>query len=143
MSPGRGRCDASLATSLPAGCRAKRARGSSGPVRTRAPGLVDGLGALGAGAALGDHQRADCLDGAVPALGGAAGPDGLGGPRGADGVEWVGLVLAALVLPVGAVHFDDPDGGCGDVPGQAGAVAAGALDPDQADGPEPAQPAPG
>ena len=37
--------------------------------------------------------------------------------------------------------LDDPDAGGRDVAGQAGAVAAGALDPDQADGPEPAEPA--
>jgi hypothetical protein len=87
------------------------------------------------------HQRADRLHGAVPALGRAAGPAGLGGPGSADGVEGVGLALAAAVLPVGAVHLHDPDTGHADVAGQAGAVAAGALDPDQAHRPEPAQPA--
>jgi hypothetical protein len=49
--------------------------------------------------------------------------------------------LTAAVLAVGAIDLDDPDAGGCDVAGQAGAVAAGALDPDQADGPEPAQPA--
>jgi len=49
--------------------------------------------------------------------------------------------LPAPVLTVGTVHLDDPDAGGRDVAGQAGAVAAGALDADQADGPEPAQPA--
>jgi len=52
-----------------------------------------------------------------------------------------GLALPAPVLAVAAVHFHDPDTGGGDVAGQPGAVAAGALDPGQADGPEPAQPA--
>src|SRR6266566_8216561 len=52
-----------------------------------------------------------------------------------------GLALPAPVLAVGAVDLDDPDAGGGDVAGQAGPVAAGALDADQADGPEPAQPA--
>src|SRR5689334_11991864 len=52
-----------------------------------------------------------------------------------------GLTLAAAVLAVRAVHFHDPDAGCGDVAGQARAVAAGPLDADQGDGPEPAQPA--
>jgi Aldo/keto reductase family len=37
--------------------------------------------------------------------------------------------------------LDDPDPGRGDVAGQARAVAAGPLDADQGDGPEPAQPA--
>jgi hypothetical protein len=43
-------------------------------------------------------------------------------------------------LPVGSVDFDDADPGRRDVPGQPGAVAAGALDPDQVHGAEPAQP---
>ena len=112
-----------------------------GPGHDQGPGLVDRLGPLGAGAALGDHQRADRLDGAVPALRRAAGPAGLRGPGGADGIERVGLALPAPVLAVGAVDLDDPDTGGGDVAGQAGAIAAGALDTDQADRPEPAQPA--
>jgi hypothetical protein len=37
--------------------------------------------------------------------------------------------LPAAVLAVGTVHLDDPDAGRGDVTGQAGSVAAGALDP--------------
>jgi hypothetical protein len=53
----------------------------------------------------------------------------------------VGFALAAAVLAVGTAGFHDPDTGCGDVAGQAGAVAAGPLDPGQAYGPEPAQPA--
>jgi hypothetical protein len=72
------------------------------------------------------------------APGGAAGQ---GRPGGADRVQRVGLALAAAVLPLRAVDLDDADPGCGDVPGQAGAVAAGALDADQADGAEALQPA--
>ena len=113
----------------------------AGPGHDQGPGLAGGLGPLGAGAALGDHQRADRLDRAVPAFRRAAGPAGLRGPGGADGVERVGLALPAAVLAVGAVDLDDADAGGGDVAGQAGAVAAGALDAGQADGPEPAQPA--
>jgi len=112
-----------------------------GPGHDQGPGLAGGLGPLGAGAALGDHQRADRLDGAVPAFRRAAGPAGLGGPGGADGVERVGRAWPAPVLAAGAAGLDDPDAGGGDVAGQAGAVAAGALDAGQADGPEPAQPA--
>ena len=47
------------------------------------------------------------------------------------------FALPTPVLPVGTVHLDDPDTGRGDVTGQAGSVAAGPLDPDQADRPEP------
>jgi len=43
-------------------------------------------------------------------------------------------------LPVGAVHLHDPNTGGRHVPGQAGAVAAGAFHPDQLHGPEAAQP---
>ena len=141
MLPGRGRSDA-----MPLTRAATRVPGEPGPQvigagHEQRPGLVDGLGPLGAGAALGDHQRPDRLDRAVAALRRAAGPPGLGGPGGADRVQRVGLALPAAVLAVGAVHLDDPDAGRGDVAGQAGAVAAGALDPDQGDGPEPAQPA--
>jgi hypothetical protein len=105
------------------------------------PGLADGPGAFAGGAAPGDHQRADRLDGAVPAPGRTAGPAGLRGPGGADRVERVGLALPAPVLPAGADCLDDPDAGCGDVAGQAGTVAAGSLDTGQGDGAQPAQPA--
>src|SRR6266481_3946959 len=111
-----------------------------GPGQDQGPGLVDRLGAFPGGAALGDHERTDRLDGTVAALGRAACPAGLGRPGSADGVEGIGLTLPAPVLPVRAVDLDDPDTGRGDVPGQARAVASGAFDPDQADGPEPAQP---
>jgi hypothetical protein len=120
--------------------------GEPGPQIIRAgqdqgPGLVDRPGAFSCGAAPGDHQRADRLDRAVPALWRAAGPAGLRGPGRADGIQRVGFALPAAVLAVGAVHFHDPDAGRGDVPGQASAVAAGPLNADQGDGPEPAQPA--
>ena len=91
-----------------------------GPGQDQRPGLVDRLGPLGTGAALGDHQRADCLDGAVPAFRRAAGPAGLGGPGGTHRIQGIGLALPAAVLPVGTVHLHDPDAGRGDVPGQAG-----------------------
>ena len=47
----------------------------------------------------------------------------------------------ALVTEPKLLLLDDPDVGRGDSPGKARAVAAGPLDPDQGDGPEPAQPA--
>jgi hypothetical protein len=75
------------------------------------PGLVDCLGPLGAGAALGDRQRPDRLHGAVAAFRRAAGPAGLRRPCRADGVQRVGLALAATVLAVGAVYLDDPHAG--------------------------------
>ena len=133
----RRRRDGAAAPRVSATRRGRGVPGEPGPQvigagQDQGPGLVDRLGPLGAGAALGDHQRPDRLDRAVPALRRAAGPAGLRGPGGADRVQRVGLALPAAVLPVGAVHLDDPDAGRGDVAGQARAVAAGPLDPDQA-----------
>jgi hypothetical protein len=105
------------------------------------PGLVDSPGAFSRGAAPGHHQGPDRLHGAVPALRGAASPAGLRGPRRADRIQRVGLALPAPVLPVRAVHLDDPDTGRGDIAGQARAVTAGPFDAGQAHHPEPAQPA--
>src|SRR5260370_37812853 len=100
--------------------------GEPGPQVIRAgqdqgPGLVDGPRAFSGGAAPGDHQGPDRLDGAVPALGRAAGPAGLRGPRGADRVQGVGLPLPATVLPARAECPGDPDAGRGDVAGPPGA----------------------
>jgi hypothetical protein len=63
-------------------------------------------------AALGDHERANRLDGTISALGCTAGPTYLGGSGGADSIERVGLALPAAVLRVGAVDLDDPHGHC-------------------------------
>ena len=90
---------------------------------------------------LGGHQRGIASTEPTPALRRTAGPAGLRGPGGADRVQRVGLALPPPVLAVRAVHLDDPDARCGDVAGQPGAVTASPLDPDQAHGPEPAQPA--
>src|SRR5262249_20546746 len=69
-------------------------------------GLVDGLDPLGAGGALGDHQRADRLHLAIPAFRGTAGAAGLSGTGGADRVERVRFALTPPVLPVRAGHLD-------------------------------------
>jgi len=120
--------------------------GEPGPQVIRAgheqrSGLVDGLGPLGTGAALGHHQRPDRLHRAVPALGCPGRPPGLRGPRGADRIQRIRLALAVAVLPVRAICLHDPDAGRGQIPGQARPVAAGALHAGQGDGPESGQPA--
>src|SRR5262249_39677006 len=78
---------------------------------------------------------------AIPALRRAGRPAGLRSPRRADRIQRVGLARPVPVLPIGPVYLDDPDAGRGQVPGQARAVTAGALDADQGHLPEPAQPA--
>ena len=55
-----------------------------------------------------------------------------------DRIQRIGLALPVPVLPVRLHH---PDTGCGQVPGQARAIAAGPFDTDKSDVPEPAQPA--
>jgi hypothetical protein len=103
-------------------------------------GLVYRLGALGAGAALGDHQRPDRFDGAIPALGGTSSPARQRCSSCAHGVEGVGFARSAAFLTIAAVNLHDPYAHRGHVAGQAGAVAAGALDADQYDRTEASQP---
>ena len=91
--PGRGRSDARLGDQGSGGVAGEAGSQVIGAGQDQGPGLVDRLGPLGAGAALGDHQRPDRLDGTVPALRRAAGPAGLRGPGGADGIERVRLAL--------------------------------------------------
>jgi len=95
----------------------------------RGSGLVDRLGSLAAGAALGDHERADRLHHAVATLGCTAGSARLGCSGRADRVERIGLALTPTILTIGAVNLDHPDVGGLDVAGQTGAVAAGSFDP--------------
>jgi hypothetical protein len=63
------------------------------------------------------HQRPDRLDGTIAALRRAAGPAGLRGPGGADGIEGVRLARPAPVLAVRAAGPGDTDAGVGDVAG--------------------------
>ena len=74
------------------------------------------------------------------ALGSATGLAGLGGRGGADRIQRVGPAGPAPVLPASAVDLHDPHTSSDDVVGEAGAVAAGAFDADQAHRPEPAKP---
>src|SRR5260370_422957 len=93
---------------------------------------------------LGPQARGGGFRGEYGAGGGGRGggvPRGDARGAGAGEAERVVLALPAPVLAVGAAGLDDPDAGGRDVAGQAGPVAAGALDAGQADGPEPAQPA--
>jgi len=90
-----------------------------GPVTIRDRACY-GLDPLGTGGALGDHQRPDRLDLAVPPFRPAACPAGLRRAGGADGIQQVGLALTAPVLPVGAVGLNNPDADSGNVEGQAG-----------------------
>jgi len=71
-----------------------RMPGEPGPQVIRAghdqrPGLVDGLGPLGPGAALGHHQRPDRLHRPVASLRRPGRPAGLRGPRRADRIQRV------------------------------------------------------
>src|SRR6185437_8608644 len=141
VAPGRGRSAASSLTSPAAVCRANRARRSSGPVTIRALAWL--IVWVRSERALRLATISARIASTAPSrpLGRATGPARLGRPGRADRIQRIGLALPAAVLAVGAVHLDDPDAGRSDVAGQASAVTAGSLDPDQADSPEPAQPA--
>ena len=105
------------------------------------PGLVDRLGPLLAGAALGHHQRPDRLHRPVAAPRRPRRSPGLGGPGRADRIQRIGLALPVPVLPVRAIHLHHPHPGRDQIAGQPGPVAAGALDAGQSEVPETAQPA--
>jgi hypothetical protein len=114
---------------------------SSGAGDDQCSGLVDCLGALRPGGALGHHQRPDRLYPAITSPGRSRCTARQGRLRGADRIQRIGLALAPPVLPVRPVHLDDPDPSGADVPGQARTVTASALDADQADRAEALQPA--
>src|SRR5215510_3717027 len=140
MLPGRGRSPDSSATSSAGPCPVNRPRMSSGPVMISARAwLIVWVRCARAVrlATIRARIASTCPSRPRGAPGRTAGLRGAGG---ADRVQRIGLARPAPVLPVRAVHLDDPDPGRGYVPRQPGAVTAGALDADQAHGAEPAQP---
>ena len=78
---------------------------------------------------------------AVSVLCGAPRSTGLRRPGGLDGVEGIGLARPTPLLAVRPIDLDDVDAVGLQVTGEPGAVAASALDADQGDGSEAAQPA--
>ncbi len=88
------------------------------------------------GAAARDAQGADGLHHAAAGLGQPAGASGLHRPRGSLGVERIRLAALTALAPVGAVHLEHDDAPRRQAARQAGAIAAGALDPDPIDGAE-------
>jgi hypothetical protein len=113
----------------------------SGPVRISARAWLIVWVRWARAVRLDGHQRPDRLHRAVTSSWRSGRPAGLGGAGSTDRIERVGLALAAPVLPVRAIHFHDPDPGRRNVPGQARAIAASPLDPDQAHRAEAVQPA--
>jgi hypothetical protein len=102
---------------------------------------VDRRGPIPAGRALGHHQRADRFDVSVASLRQAAGSARQGRSSGGDGVERVGLPGLAAGGTICPVDLEDGDAEAGEVAGEAGAVAARALDPDPLHAAEAAEPA--
>ena len=96
-----------------------------------------------------DHRRGACfpgriprdlelpghLDDTVPGFGGRGRLARQHGPGGALGIDGVGLADGAARVPVPPIHFDDPMPRAADRAGQAGAIAAGALDAKRLDPP--------
>ncbi len=103
--------------------------------------LVEGLGAGLARREPREAQHPHGLDVSVSGLGLARGVTGLRGAGRGDRVLGVALAAPAAALTVRAIHLDHPDPLAVQVPGQARAIGAGALHPDQVHLPEAAQPA--
>ena len=109
-APGRGRSDVRLVTRLAVACAANRARRSSGPVTIRARAWL----------IAGGSKRA-LRPSAISARTASTAPSRpFGAPRALPdcaaraaltAFQRVGFALAAAVLPVGAVHLDDPHAG--------------------------------
>lgn len=98
------------------------------------------LGRLGR--AFGHHQSPDRFHVPVAGLGRPQLPFTLSCSSGLDGVDHVGLALAASLLAVRAVHLDHLDTGPAQVAGQRGPVRTGALHPhlgERTEGPQPPQ----
>ena len=90
--------------------------------------LVDGPDPLLACAAPGDAQHPDGLHTAASCLGQSLGPPRQGGSSRFHRVDGIGLARPTALLAVRAVYLDDAHVVVVKVTGQAGAVAAGALD---------------
>jgi hypothetical protein len=102
--------------------------------------LQRGAAALDRGGA-GQAQHPQRLDLAVLGLGDAGTPAGQGGAGGVLGIDGVVLATPAPVRAVGPIDLGDLDPSLAKMAGDPGAVAASALDPDQAHVAEAAQPA--
>ena len=82
-----------------------------------------------------DLELPDHLDDTVPGFGGRGRLARQHGPGGALGIDGVGLADGAARVPVPPIHFDDMMPRAADRAGQAGAIAAGALDAKRLDPP--------
>ena len=92
--------------------------------------LDDGFHSGLASRTLGHHQDTDRLDGAVLGLARPECPSADDGPCRFDGIEGIGLAMAAPGLTVRPVHFDDLDALATEEPGQPHAIGPGAFDAD-------------
>jgi hypothetical protein len=103
--------------------------------------LVDRCGSGLDGTIAGRPERPDRLDDAVASLGRGGGHPGQHGAGGGLGVDRIRLAALAAGAPVRPVDLHDVDPMVQQEPGQAGAVAASAFDPDHVQVPVATQPA--
>ena len=92
--------------------------------------LVEALDAGVASGAVGDEQHPDRFDVAIGGLGHAVGAAAQRRSSGLDGIDAVGLAVAATGLTVRAIDLDHRHPVTAQEAGQAGPVGAGALHPD-------------
>jgi hypothetical protein len=103
--------------------------------------LVDRCGSGLDGTIAGRPERPDRLEDAVASLGRGGGHPGQHGAGGGLGVDRIRLAALAAGAPVRPVDLHDDDVLVEQEPGQAGAVAASAFDPDHVQVPVATQPA--
>src|SRR5512133_1130549 len=136
-----GRSRAQVTTSAALGRASSPSRTDAGAVTSRPLSWLMAAVRASGGTAARRPQRPDGLHDAVASLGrcgGHTGQDGAGGGLGVDRVGLAALAAGASVWPVDLHHGDVL---VQQVAGQAGAVAAGAFDPDRVWVPVATQPA--
>ena len=111
-----------------------------GPAEAEMAELVEALGAAVASRPEGDQQDPDRFHVAIGGLRHALGAAAQRRSSGLDGIDAVGLAVAATGLPVRAINLDHHHPGRAQEPGQARPVGAGALHPDPVQRAERAQP---
>ena len=102
--------------------------------------LVDGAEATLSSRTLGDDQRPDGLDVAVPGLRGPGAAAAQHSPGRLDSIGGIGFAFGPAHLAVGPVDLDHLDAGASEEPSEPGSIGAGALHAHLGDRPESAHP---
>jgi hypothetical protein len=139
VSSGRNRAQAAANAAVERPSSASRS--DAGAVTSRPLSWLIAAVRASGGTVAGRPERPDGLDDAVASLGRGGGHPGQHGAGGGFGVDRIRLAALAAGASVRPVDLHDVDPMVQQEPGQAGAVAAGAFDPDRVWVPVATQPA--